>query len=161
MGKVSKIVVGVQKGNVAWGSVNGIRSKVLIDSGAEVGVVPRSLVTEESMECGRVHIADVHGRASVHESTVVNFVVGGLKFSKLCVIEEREGDDVTCIVPFDVLNGDEVEAFRKAVSECKTSDEVKAAVKVVTRSQAKELAELDRNESDVAIYVGSGLLGAP
>ncbi len=56
VGKISKIIMGAKKGNVAWGDVNGIRSRVLIDSGAEVGVIPRSLVTSDSMECGKVHI---------------------------------------------------------------------------------------------------------
>ncbi len=36
VGKISKIIMGAKKGNVAWGDVNGIRSRVLIDSGAEV-----------------------------------------------------------------------------------------------------------------------------
>ncbi len=151
VGKVSKIVMGVQKGNVAWGCVNGVRSKVLIDSGAEVGVVPRSLVTSDNVECGKVHIADVHGRTSVHESTVVNYELGGIKFSKLAVIEERVGEDVMCIVPFDVLNSEEVEAFRRALSETKGSSDVAADVKVVTRSQARELAELERCENDIQV----------
>ncbi len=52
VGKVSKIVMGAKKGNVVKGIVNGIECTVLIDSGAEVGVIPRLLVTEDSVACG-------------------------------------------------------------------------------------------------------------
>ena len=81
----------------------------------------------------------------------MNFDIGGLKFSKLAVIEERVGEDVMCIVPFDVLNSEEVEAFRRALSETKGSPELKADVKVVTRSQARELAELDKCDEDAIV----------
>ncbi len=39
-GRVAKIVVGAKKkGNVAWNLVNGVRGRILVDSGAEVGKV--------------------------------------------------------------------------------------------------------------------------
>ena len=86
--KVSKIAVGGKNNNIAWGLVNGVRSRILIDSGAEVGVIPRSLVTKDSGEYGEVHICDVHGKTSVHQSTIVVFELGGLRCVKLAVIDE-------------------------------------------------------------------------
>ncbi len=104
VGRVLKIVVGGRKDNVAWGTVNGVECRILIDSGAEVGVVPRALVKNASNACGRVHISNVHGTTEVHESTIVTYVLGGLRTTRLAVIDEREGDDVICIIPFDVTN---------------------------------------------------------
>ncbi len=56
--------MGAKKGNMAKGVVNGVECGVLIDSGAEVGIVPRSMVTKDCVLCGHVHIADVHGKTS-------------------------------------------------------------------------------------------------
>ncbi len=152
-GSVSRVVMGAKKGNMAKGVVNGVECGVLIDSGAEVGIVPRSMVTKDCVLCGHVHIADVHGKTSVHESTLVSFEIGGLKFSKLCVIEEREGEDVTCIVPYDVLSNTEGEAFRRAITEYRGGGkkEKGKSVNVVTRSRAKELAELEVCDVDCSV----------
>lgn len=155
-GKVSKIIVGSERGNVVRWLVNGVSCKVLIDSGAEVGVVPRAMVSEGAVRFGQVHISDVHGRTSVHQSTVVEYVIGGLTCNKLAVIEERVGDDVMCIIPFDVMNEEEVCAFRRALelakngksgAENKVSEA--AEVSVLTRSQARLEQELDKCEPDI------------
>ncbi len=155
VGKVSKIVVGGKKGNVACGLVNGVECKILVDSGAEVGVVPKSLVGADSIECGIVHISDVHGKTSVHQSTIVNFELGGRKFANLAVIDEREGEDVISIIPFDVMNEEEVTAFRQAIEENKgvsrERESENAEVNVLTRSQVRAEEELDRCESDVVV----------
>ncbi len=88
VGKVAKIVVGGKRENVVWGTVNDVGCKILIDSGAEVGVVPRALVKSDSNQCGKVHISNVHGVTEVHDSTIVTYVVGGLKTTRLAVIDE-------------------------------------------------------------------------
>ncbi len=91
--KVSKIVVGEKrKGNIVWGKVNGTECKVLIDSGAEVGVVPRALVNQGAVECGEMHVSGVNGMTSVHQSTVVEYEVGGLRLAKLYVARYGKGD---------------------------------------------------------------------
>ncbi len=149
-GRVLKIIVGAKRGNMAKGVVNGKECSVLIDSGAEIGVIPRSLVTKDSLECGRVHIADVHGNTK----TLVNYKIGGLEFARLAVIDDRIGDDVVSIVPFDVTNQTESEAFRGAIEEHKGSvmrrSESKA-VNVLTRSQAREEEQLDACEDDALV----------
>ena len=70
-GRVAKIVVGAKKkGNVAWDLVNGVRGRILVDSGAEVGMVPRSLVGSDAVNCGEMHISGVLGKTSVYQSTI-------------------------------------------------------------------------------------------
>ncbi len=117
VGKVAKIVVGGKTENVVWGTVNDVGCKILIDSGAEVGVVPRALVKSDSNQCGKVHISNVHGVTEVHNSTIVTYVVGGLKTTRLAVIDERAGEDVIAIIPFDVMNESESSTFKLALSE--------------------------------------------
>ncbi len=113
-------------------------------------------MTGESVECGEVHISDVHGKTSMHQSTIVTYELGGLRCAKLAVIDEREGDDVISIIPFDVLNEEEVKAFSCAISESKSdsaSEVVEAEVKVVTRSQAQIEKELEKCNDDVVVEV--------
>ncbi len=52
---------------------------------------------------------------------MVNYKIGGLEFARLAVIDNRIGDDVVSIVPFDVTNQTESEAFRSAIEEQKGS----------------------------------------
>ncbi len=89
----------------------------------------------------------------MHDSTVVKYEIGGLKFSKLAVINDRVGDDVTCIVPFDVTSETESGAFCKAIEECKGGvyeGKAKSAdVKVLTRSLDREEELLDKCDTDV------------
>jgi len=65
---------------------------------------------------------------------------------KLAVINERESDDVIRIVPFDVMNLEEVDAFRRAIEESEVvssenEESVSVEVKVLTRSQARVEAD--------------------
>ncbi len=107
-----------------------------MDSGAEVGVVPRALVNQGAVECGKLHISGVNGATSVHQSTVVEYKIGGLRQAKLAMIDERSDDEVVCIVPFDISNAEEVVAFKSAVEEVMDSDKPQGAqgaqVKVLT-----------------------------
>ncbi len=151
--RVLKVVVGEKrKGNIVWGTVNGVRRKVLIDSGAEVGVVPRSLVDQGAERCGEMHISGVNGVTSVHQSTVVEYEVGGLRLAKLAMIDERAEDEAMCIVPFDIANKKEVATFRVAVEEMKGPEMEQGAretkIKVLTRSQAKAEALSEGSDPD-------------
>ncbi len=154
-GKVAKLVVEGEKDNVAWGIVNGTKSKVLIDTGASVGVVPRSLLKENYRDCGAIHVADVHGNKKVHRSTVVTFELGGLTCSRLAMIDEREGEGVTSIVPMNLTDSEEYLAFTKAIKEYRNDKVVEqgksAEVNVLTRSQARQEEVLDQCEGDVGV----------
>ncbi len=154
-GKVATVIVGDKKDNIAWGLVNGVKCRVLVDSGASVGVVPRSLLREGYKDCGEIQVADVHGARKAHRSTIVEFKIGGLVRTQLAMIDEREGDGVISIVPLNLRDGEEARAFTQAITvyseECKASVTEKAEVKVLTRSQAKAEAELDKCEEDAEV----------
>ncbi len=157
--KVSKIVVGEKrKGNIAWGRVNGVDCRVLVDSGAEVGVVPRAFVGRGAVECGELHISGVNGMTSVHQSTVVEFEVGGLRLAKLVMIDERDAEEVMCIVPFDIASAEESAAFKVAIEEARDPGKMQGSqevqVKVLTRSQARaealsEVIDMDASYTDL------------
>ncbi len=153
--KVAKLVVDGEKANVARGMVNGVPCKVLVDSGASIGVVPRSLLKDSHRDCGEVHVADVHGNRKIHRSTIVTFEVGGLVWSQLAMIDERQGDGVISIVPMNLMDGEEIVAFSKAIAdyreEKENGKESEAEVNVLTRSQARVEAELDQCEGDAEV----------
>ena len=152
-GRVAKLVVEGKKDNIAWGLVNGVRCKVLVDSGASVGVIPRELLSDSHEDCGEVHVESFHGTKRTHRSTVVTYEVGGVIRSKLAMIDEREG--VTSIVPVSLRDEEAVKAYAQAVADYQQESETEARreaeVKVLTRSQAKAEAELDKCEEDAEV----------
>ncbi len=154
-GKVATVIVGEKKDNIAWGRVNGTECKVLVDSGASVGVVPKSLLEESYRDCGEIQVANVHGGRRAHRSTIVKFEVGGLVRSHLAMIDEREGEGVICIVPLNLRDREEAAAYAKAIEEYgsrsqKTETE-EPKVNMLTRSQARIEAELDECEEDAGV----------
>lgn len=116
-GKVATLIVDGKKENIARGKVNGVPCKVLVDSGASLGVVPRALLGDNYRDCGEVHVADVHRTRRVHRSTVVTFEVGGLVRSLVAMIDERQGDGVISIVPMNLTDAAENKAFTKAIAD--------------------------------------------
>ncbi len=154
-GKVATVVVGEKKDNIAWGRVNGTECKVLVDSGASVGVVPKSLLEECYRDCGEIQVANVHGGRRAHRSTIVKFEVGGLVRSHLAMIDEREGDGVICIVPLNLRDREEATAYAKAIEEygnrSQKAGSEEPKVNVLTRSQTRIEAELDECEDDAGI----------
>ena len=151
--RVAKLVVEGKKDNIAWGLVNGVRCKVLVDSGASVGVIPRELLPEGHEDCGEIHVESFHGTKKMHRSTVVTYEVGGVVRSKLAMIDEREG--VTSIVPVSLRDEEAVKAYAQAVAEYQLESEAEARkeaeVKVLTRSQAKAEVELDKCEGNAEV----------
>ncbi len=154
-GKVATVIVGDKKDNIAWGRVNGVECKVLVDSGASVGVIPKSLLERGYRDCGEIQVADVHGGRRAHRSTIVEFEVGGLVRSQLAMVDEREGEGVICIVPLNLRDRDEAMAYARAIDEYgergQTAEAVETKVNVLTRSQARIEAELDECENDAGV----------
>ncbi len=142
VGRMSTVIkVGERrKNNVLWGKVNGVERKILVDMGAEVGMIPRALVGEDSEDCGVMYIQGVLGKSVLHNSTKATFEVAGLKMVRVVIIDETDDPDGECIVPLNLGDKSEMLAYTKAVSE--------ANVKVLTRSQAKAEAELDKDGGD-------------
>ncbi len=133
-------------GNVAVGLVNGVRTKVLIDSGAELGSVPRALVPKDVVLCNEVRVKGYGGSEKTGKSFMCEFVVGGYRKVVKTIIDESESPGVACIVPFTLVNEEEAAAYRCAVSECEAEERIE--MNVLTRSMAREERELDRNETE-------------
>ncbi len=155
VGKVATVIFGDKTDNIAWGRVNGVECKVLVDSGASVGVIPKSSLERGYRDCGKILVANVHGRRRTHRSTIVEFEVGGLVRSHLAMVDEREGDGVICIVPLNLRDRDEAVAYARAIEKyggrSQTAETVKSKVNVLTRSQANIEAELDVCEDDAEV----------
>ncbi len=154
-GKVATVIVGDKKDNIAWGRVNGVECRELVDYGASVGVIPKSLLEKGYRDCGEIQVADVHGGRRAHRSTIAEFEVGGLVRSQLAMIDEREGDGVICIVPLNLRDREEARAFARAIEEYgergQTAETKEAKVNVLTRSQARVEAELDECKDDAEV----------
>ncbi len=133
-------------GNVAYGLVSGVKTKVLIDSGAGLGSVPRAMVPEDVVLCNNVRVKGYGGSEKTCKSFMCEFVVGGYRKVVKTIIDESESPGVTCIVPFTLMNEEEAAAYRSAVSEYLVGGRV--GMNVLTRSMVRREQELDKNETE-------------
>ncbi len=133
-------------GNVAYGLVSGVKTKVLIDSGAELGSVPRAMVPEDVVLCNNVRVKGYGGSEKTCKSFMCEFVVGGYRKVVKTIIDESESPGVACIVPFTLMNEEEAAAYRSAVSEYLVGGRV--GMNVLTRSMVRREQELDKNETE-------------
>ncbi len=97
-----------RKDNVLWGKVNGVAKRILVDTGAEVGMIPRSLVGRDAIDCGDINIRGVLGVPELHKSTKAIFEVAGLRLEKEVMIDESGDPEGECILPLSLSNGREV-----------------------------------------------------
>ncbi len=130
-----------QAGNVAYGLANGVRTEVLIDSGAELGSVPRALVPEGVELCSDVYVRGYGGVEKKYKSCMSEFVVGGHRKVIRASIDESESSGVACLVPVSLVDDQEAAAYREAIREYMSEDKV--GVNVLTRSMAKRENELE------------------
>ncbi len=133
-----------QAENVAYGLVNGVRTKILVDSGAELGSVPKELVPEGVELCSDVYVKGYGGTEKRYKSCMCEFVVGGHVKRIRSIIDESEPSGVTCLVPVSLADDREAMAYREAIREYKLGDRV--GVNVLTRSMVRRERELDENE---------------
>ncbi len=75
------------------------------------------------------------------------FVIGGYSKVVRAIIDESELPRVSCIVPFSVTNGEEAEAYKCAIQDYVSGENVK--MNVLTRSMVREEKELNRCEENV------------
>ncbi len=85
-----------QRWNVTPGHVNGKPCNIVCDTGAEVAVVPRSLVGFECNETGPVVVCGFDGNCKGRSSAIVKFVINGKEFTRSAVISEEDGMVVVC-----------------------------------------------------------------
>ncbi len=136
-----------QAENVAYGMVNGMRTKVLIDSGAELGCVPKALVPEGVEMCRDVYVKGYGGKEQKYKSCMSEFVVGGHRKRIRSIIDESESSGVTCLVPVSLVDDREAMAYREAIREYVSEDKV--GVNVLTRSMVRRERELEECEEEL------------
>ncbi len=93
-----------QTGNVAYGLVNGVRTEVLIDSGAELGSVPKALVPEGVELCNDVYVRGYGGLEKRYKSCMSELVVGGHRKVIRTIIDESESSGAACLVPVSLVD---------------------------------------------------------
>ncbi len=145
--KISMLKTGGRGGNIAVGLVNGVRAEILIDSGAELGSVPRGLVPVNAQMCEDVYVRGPVGKEQKCQSLMADFVVGGFYKRVRAIIDDDSCEGAVCIIPFNVTDRKENEAFAKAIEECPVREI--AEVGVLTRSQSRVQGEEEINDRDV------------
>ncbi len=147
--KVSQLRAGKGSSkNTVEGKVNGVKCKILIDSGADIAFVPRTLIGHDVNECGEVKVSGVYGGADTFSSTNVEFELAGEKVYKLAVIDEMSTEKL-CIIPFQLCNANECALFSRALHG--------ANVNVLTRAQVSDERELDVNEVEIVNELNGSL----
>ncbi len=144
--KMSKLGVMGSCHNVAMGLVNGVRTEVLIDSGAELGSVPRELVPVNAQMCGEVIVKGSVGKEQKCESFMADFVAGGFYKRVRAIVDDDSHQGAACIVPFSVTDRCEYEAFVNAIEEYMSEE--RAEMKVMTRSMATKEREEEGDDVD-------------
>ncbi len=137
--------------NVAYGLVNGVKTTVLIDSGAELAAVPKSLVPVGVKWDKDVIVSGYGGIERLCRSFMSEFEVGGHKKVIRAVVDESEPVGVSCLVPVSLVDDQEAAAYKEAIRAYKMGEKVE--VKVLTRSMAKRERELDECEEGVETSV--------
>ncbi len=167
--KLSQLWAGkVSSRNTVTGSVNGQPCEILIDSGADVALVPRCLIGHDVVEGGVIKASGFFGGADSFSSTQVVFHIAGRDITELAVIDEISQESL-CLIPFHLDNSDECQLFSKAIRESRvksgnvSSDDTvpsvpapepsvpapEPSVNVLTRAGAREERLLDTNEVEV------------
>ncbi len=152
--KVSVVRAGGRSGSIVKGKVNEVVCSILLDTGAEIAMVPRSVVGDDCIDCGDVRVAGAVGEPVVFRSTKVVFEIAGRCVSRLSIVDNNERSDSLCIFPVDLSNAEEVEWVSKAVIESKAkcessvNGEFTNKVNMLTRAQAAVERELDVCDGD-------------
>ncbi len=125
------------KKDVVRGKVNGKEVYILVDTGADYGLIPRAMVPENAVDCGEKLISGVHGDSVLHKCTKAVFEVAGLTLEREVVIgDSRDGSLVNCILHLDLRQEEEVRLMMEAVKG--------GEVNVLMRSQTRAETELDK-----------------
>ncbi len=136
------------KKNVISGRVNGKLCDILVDSGADVALVPRSVVGYDCVQCGDIKVSGAVGEPDVRASTKVVFEIDGVKLERLALIDENECERSMFIIPFDMCDEDQCKLFQSAIK--RVGKERVSEVKVLMRAQECEERVLDTNDVDAS-----------
>ena len=138
------------------GTVSGKETLILLDSGADISVVPAALVREEQLAEEQVLIKPYGDTPSVWLPTAeVDFALGNIQWSELVAVEpEGEGASKEVLLSLDLKSPRGIEIVlwvnRDTTQSPEKGDAVKVA-RVTTRSQASEQKEEDKKEEELVI----------
>ncbi len=133
------------QGNVVTGLVCGVKSEILIDSGAEMASIPRTLVPEGVRWLSDVVVRSYGGTERMCRSFMGEFSIGGYKKCVRTVVDESDEEGVACLVPISLENDEEAKAYRGAIKAHKELQKVN--MNVLTRSMHVKELESERCES--------------
>ncbi len=150
MSPVSLTLPQFAKKNVVKGKVSGVDVEILIDSGADYGMVPKSLVSKDAY-CGeQCYISGVNKGTVLYELAEVYFELAGVKLRKKVIVDERDKPSPWCLLPLDLGDVGELQVYLNVLHG--------GNVSIMTHSQHRKEAAL-KNEKDVVIKTLESLKG--
>ncbi len=144
---VNGLQVGGAKDNVVLGSVNGVATENLVDSGADFSLVPRALIPEGSEDCGECVMFGVHNTRVTYKKSKATFVIDGRVIERVVAVDEHPMEQTGCLLSINLRNKEELRGIEKALE--------RYSVCALTRSMARAEA-LEKCESDVVVKGPSG-----
>ncbi len=126
-----------RKRGIVRGTVNGVEAEILIDSGADLGVVPESMVPKDAYT-GEKCMAEGALRG-VHDVAKVSFGIADKVLERMAVVDRTGKCPPNCLFPLDVEDKEEYEWIGKVLHGPKPV-EISQSVKILavtTRAQAR------------------------
>ncbi len=112
---------------------------VLIDSGADYGLVPCVLVPKEAY-CGRQrYVSGINKGTVLYELADVEFELSGVRLKKRVIVDQREKPSPWCLLPLDLGDVGELQVYLNVLHG--------GSVCIMTRSQYREETAL-KNDKD-------------
>ncbi len=99
------------------------------------------------MLCRDVLVKGYGGSEKSCKSFMSEFIIGGYRKAVRAIIDESETPGVSCIVPFSLTNGKESEAYKCAIQDYVSGENVN--MNVLTRIMVRKEEELDKSEEEL------------
>ncbi len=126
-----------RKRGIVRGTVNGVEAEILIDSGADLGVVPESMVPKNAYTSEK-YMAEGALRG-VHDVAKVSFGIADKVLERMAVVDRTGKCPPNCLFSLDVEDKEEYEWIGKVLHRLKPV-EISQSVKILavtTRAQAR------------------------
>ena len=138
------------------GIVNGHRTSVLLDSGAAISVIPKSMVSENQLTGGGVAVKPFGASKSMLLPLAsLPFSIGYLEWEEIVAVAPlQEGVEEEVLYSLDLLSERGLQLVMMA--NCKGPAEV---LRVTTRAQAK--TDLEEKENDLSMEAEDGATAWP
>jgi len=130
-----------KKRNLVKGLVNGIPTDILVDFGADIGLVPKSLVPESQLVGEQCRVTGVTQTERLYELADVPFQIHGKTLIKRVIVDHVERSPAPwCLIPLDLNDLSEVKVFLEAVHDDSklVKENETISVSVLTRAMSKK-----------------------